>query len=168
MQRVEHRVRAADKRDLEAINDIYNVYVTESHVTFDATPLTMDQRLAWFREHADPRHVVLVAVVDDAIAGYATSGRHRPRVGYETTVETSAYVAPAHVGRGVGTSLYTALFEALAGKDLHRALAGIAQPNEASVALHRRFGFRRVAQFTEQGRKFGRYWDVDWYERALD
>jgi phosphinothricin acetyltransferase len=50
---------------------------------------------------------------------------------------------------------------------VHRALAGIAQPNEASVALHRRFGFHLVAHFSEQGRKFDRYWDVDWYERAL-
>jgi phosphinothricin acetyltransferase len=44
---------------------------------------------------------------------------------------------------------------------------GSAQPNEASVTLHRRFGFEFVAHFSEQGRKLGRYWDVGWYERAI-
>ena len=68
---------------------------------------------------------------------------------------------------GVGSSLYAELFDALRDQDLHRAIAGIALPNPASVALHGRFGFTQVARFTEQGRKFGRYWDVAWFERAL-
>jgi len=67
----------------------------------------------------------------------------------------------------VGTRLYAALFESLREQDIHRAFAGIALPNPASVALHERFGFKRVALFTEQGRKFDRYWDVAWYEKAL-
>jgi phosphinothricin acetyltransferase len=64
--------------------------------------------------------------------------------------------------------VYKALFDALDGEDVHRALAGISQPNASSAVLHRRFGFRLVAHFSEQGRKFGQYWDVDWYERALE
>ena len=67
----------------------------------------------------------------------------------------------------MGTQLYKSLFAALLGEDIHRAYAGIALPNPASVALHERFGFKKVAHFTEQGRKFGRYWDVAWYEKAL-
>jgi phosphinothricin acetyltransferase len=50
---------------------------------------------------------------------------------------------------------------------VHRAYAGIALPNPASVALHERFGFKKVAHFSEQGRKFGRYWDVAWFEKSL-
>jgi phosphinothricin acetyltransferase len=76
-------------------------------------------------------------------------------------------VDPTCTGRGAGASLYGALFEASRDEDLDRALAGIALPNPASVALHRRFAFTQVALFTEQGRKFGRYWDVAWFERAL-
>jgi len=71
------------------------------------------------------------------------------------------------VGKGAGSKLYAELFRALEAEDLHRAYAGIALPNPASIALHERFGFKRVAHFTEQGRKFGRYWDVDWYEKPL-
>ena len=71
------------------------------------------------------------------------------------------------MGRGAGSRLYEGLFKALAGEDVHRAYAGIALPNPASVGLHERFGFKRVAHFTEQGRKFGQFWDVVWYEHPL-
>jgi phosphinothricin acetyltransferase len=152
---------------LAPINDIYNHYVRTSHCTFDLDPTAMEARRRWFDEHADPRHRIFVATVDGGVVGFASSGRHRPRRAYETSVETSVYLAPAWVGRGIGASLYSALLDALEGEDVHRALAGITQPNEASIALHRRFGFYRVARFSEQGRKFGRYWDVDWYERPI-
>jgi phosphinothricin acetyltransferase len=77
------------------------------------------------------------------------------------------YCAPDAVGRGIGTRLYTAVFEALSGEDLHRAYAGIALPNAASVGMHQRFGFRHVGTYEEAGRKFDRYWDVAWYQKAL-
>jgi phosphinothricin acetyltransferase len=160
-------VRAAEPRDARALNDIYNHYVRSSHVTFDIEPASLDRRLDWLRERSGGRHRVLVAQDARQVLGYASSGPHRARPGYATTVETSVYVDPARIGQGVGASLYGALFEALREEDLHRALAGIAFPNPASVALHQRFGFARIGQFTEQGRKFGRYWDVAWFERAL-
>ena len=152
---------------MPALNDIYNHYVRTSHVTFEIEPVSLDRRQDWLHERSGGRHQVLVAQGATRVLGFASSGPHRARPGYATTVETSVYVDPACMGRGVGASLYGALFEALREEDLHRALAGIALPNPASVALHGRFGFRQVALFTEQGRKFGRYWDVAWFERAL-
>ena len=167
--RVETRthIRTVAPDDLEAVNDIYNHYVRTSHATFDLEPMTAEHRRAWLDEHDPHRHPVLVATRDERIVGYASAGRFRARPGYDTTVETSVYVDPAASATGVGTSLYAALFDALAGKDLHRAVAGIALPNDASIALHLRTGFRQVAHFTEQGWKFERYWDVAWFERPL-
>ncbi len=161
-------VRPATEKDLGAINDIYNHYVRETHVTFDHKPMTMQARGEWFTHYAEAgRHRLMVALDGDQVAGYASSGRFRTKPGYLTSVETSVYVAPDAIGKGVGTRLYTELFKSLEGEDLHRAYAGIALPNPASIALHEKFGFKRVALFTEQGRKFGRYWDVAWFEKAL-
>ena len=161
-------VRPATEDDLEAINDLYNHYVSETHITFDDEPMSMQERREWFSHYAtEGRHRLLVAADDGKVIGYASSSRFRPKPGYLTSVETSIYVAPDAVGKGVGSKLYGALFDALEGQDLHRAYAGIALPNPASVALHERFGFKRVAHYSEQGRKFGRYWDVDWFERPL-
>ena len=161
-------VRAGREEDLEAINDLYNHYVAETHVTFDDEPVTMEARREWFGHYANSgRHRLLVAVDGDEVVGFASSSRFRPKPGYLTSVETSIYLAPEATGKGAGSKLYAELFHSLEGEDLHRAYAGIALPNPASIALHEKFGFKRVALFTEQGRKFGRYWDVAWYEKPL-
>ncbi|MFJ3532265.1 MULTISPECIES: N-acetyltransferase family protein [unclassified Streptomyces] len=181
----EAQVRPGVEGDLEALTDIYNHYVRETALTFDTAPFTPGQRLPWLRSYpVDGPHRLLVAQdvrnVDapgadgpdtggpaPRVLGYATSSAFRPKAAYSTSVEVSVYCAPGAAGRGIGTLLYTALFDALAGEDLHRAYAGITQPNEASVRLHDRFGFRHLGTYAEVGRKFGRYWDVAWYEKHL-
>jgi len=161
-------VRPAGEEDLEAINDIYNHYVAKSHFTFDVESVDMDFRREWFGHYGvDGRYRLFVALDEDQVIGYASSSRFRPKPGYETSVETSVYVAPDAIGKGTGSRLYETLFRSLEGEDLHRAYAGIALPNPPSIALHERFGFKRVAHYTEQGRKFGRYWDVAWFEKPL-
>jgi phosphinothricin acetyltransferase len=161
-------VRPATEDDLGAINDIYNHYVVGTHITFDDEPMTMEARREWFGHYATTgRHRLLVAAERETVIGFASSSRFRPKPGYLTSVETSIYLAVGATGRGAGGKLYTELFEAIAGEDLHRAYAGIALPNQASAALHEKLGFKRVALFSEQGRKFGRYWDVAWFEKPL-
>ncbi|MEA2643553.1 MAG: phosphinothricin acetyltransferase [Chloroflexota bacterium] len=168
MRQAKLTIRAASAGDLGAINDIYNHYVLQAHYTFDVEPLTTEARREWFAHYnTTGRHRLLVAVSEVAVVGFASSSRFRPKPAYETSVETSIYLAPEMAGRGAGARLYEHLFKLLEGEDVHRAYAGISLPNPASIALHERFGFRQVAHFTEQGRKFGRYWDVAWYEKPL-
>ncbi|WP_406451136.1 GNAT family N-acetyltransferase [Streptomyces sp. NBC_00876] len=174
----EAQVRAGAESDLEALTDIYNHYVRETALTFDTTPFTPRERLPWLHSHPeDGPHRLLVAqdvrhadapdATGPRILGYATSSAFRPKAAYSTSVEVSVYCSPDATGRGIGALLYTALFDALAGEDLHRAYAGITQPNPASVRLHERFGFHRIGTYEEVGRKFDRYWDVAWYEKHL-
>lgn len=99
------------------------------------------------------------------VAGYAGTTRFRAKPAYSETVETTIYCAPEATGRGLGIRLYTALFEALAQERVHCIVAGYVPPNPGSEKLHARMGFRPVGTFTEQGYKFGRYWDVVWLER---
>ncbi|MET7907120.1 N-acetyltransferase family protein [Streptomyces avermitilis] len=169
-ERTEVQVRPGVEADLKALTDLYNHYVRETPITFDTAAFTPEERRPWLLSHPeDGPHRLMVATGADSqeILGYATSSPFRAKPAYTTFVEVTVYVAPDAGGRGVGTLLYGALFEALAGEDLHRAYAGIAQPNEASTRLHERFGFRHVGTYREVGRKFGRYWDVAWYEREL-
>jgi phosphinothricin acetyltransferase len=160
-------VRPATVADAAGINAVYNHYIRETPITFDLAPWELAQRQAWLHEHAGGRHQVFVAVERDVVVGFASSGPWRPKAAYERCVETSIYVAPEHVGRGLGNALYAELFAALEGHDVHRVLAGVTMPNDASVAIHERFGFARAGYFTEQGYKFDRYWDVAWFERPM-
>jgi phosphinothricin acetyltransferase len=161
-------IRPATEGDALALADIYNHYILNSHATFDLEAHTAEQRREWLSHYSPTgRHRALVAVEAETVVGFATSSPWRPRPAYATSIETSVYLAPDVTGRGIGNALYTALFEALAGEDIHRVYAGIALPNDPSVALHERFGFHRAGLFTEQGHKFGRWVDVAWYERPF-
>ncbi|MDT0395367.1 MULTISPECIES: N-acetyltransferase family protein [Streptomyces] len=166
----EVQVRPGVEDDLTALTDLYNHYVRETAITFDTAPFTPQERLPWLLSHpVDGPYRLMVATDTGSrrILGYATSSPFRPKPAYATSVETTVYVAPDAGGRGIGTLLYKALFEALAGEGLHRACAGVTQPNDASTRLHERFGFRYVGTYREVGRKFDRWWDVAWYEKEL-
>jgi len=161
-------VRGAESGDLPSLTDLYNHYVRISPATFDLEPASLESRRQWMSRFADTGpHRLLVAIDRGTIAGYATSGRLREKPGYLPSVETTVYVHPDHYARGIGTRLYQALFTCLEGEDVHRAYAAIVVPNAASIALHARFGFVSIGMFREVGRKFDRYWDVEWFERPL-
>jgi phosphinothricin acetyltransferase len=161
-------LRAGAPGDLPELTEIYNHYVRTSPATFDLEPFAAEQRREWF-SHYGPggRHRLVVATEGERVLGYATSGGWRVKPGYDATVETTVYVRPEATGRGVGRALYGRLFAELAAEDVWRAVAGIVPPNDASVALHRAFGFREIGRFTEVGRKFGRRWDVVWFEKPM-
>jgi len=160
-------IRPAKRADLARITEIYNYYVLNTPVTFDIESYATERREAWFVQFGQTgRYRLLVAEQDGVLTGYAGSTRFRPKAAYDTTVETTVYCAPEAVGKGIGTRLYDELFKVLRGEDIHRFLAVYALPNAATDALHRRFGFKVVGVFSENGRKFGKYWDVCWADKG--
>ena len=161
-------IRRVEQDDLPALLAIYNHYVVHTPVTFDVEPRTLAQRLGWLDTFASTgRYQCFVAARDGQAIGWACSGKFKEKTAYETSVETSIYLAPGEQGKGLGRRLYQTLFDALTKEDLHRAFGGITQPNEASVSLHLAMGFSLVGTYREVGRKFGRFWDVAWYGRLL-
>lgn len=153
---------------MPALLAIYNHYTVHTHVTFDLAPRSLEQRLSWFSIFAsEGRHQCFVAMRAGVPIGWACSGPFREKAAYATSVETSVYLAPAAVGQGIGAQLYTALFAHLAAADIHRVYGVIAQPNAPSVRLHERMGFSHAGTWREVGRKFGRFWDVAVYEKAI-
>jgi phosphinothricin acetyltransferase len=161
-------VRYAVESDLPALTEIYNHYVVNTPATFDLEPFTVESRRAWFSHYrTSGRHRLVVAERDDHVVGYASSSQFRVKPAYDTSVEVTVYLHPEATGGGIGSVLYRRLFDELGTEDIHRAYAGIAMPNDASLALHRKFGFVEMGTMTEVGRKFGKWWDVLWMERSL-
>ena len=161
-------IRPVTAADHAPVTAIYNHYIVTTPATFDIEPFLVEERKEWFAQfRSDGPYRMLVAEEAGEVVGATWSSQFRPKRAYDTTVETSIYLAAGATGQGLGTQLYEALFAALAGESLHRAIAAITQPNEASTALHHRFGYRQVALLSEVGLKFGRYHDVAWLEKSL-
>lgn len=155
--------------DINALVALYNDYIVKTPITFDLVPYTVAQRRdGWLSHYAlSGRYRLFVADCEGIAVGYASSSRFASKAAYDTSIETSIYVHPDFVGKGIGRRLYTALFQALVGQDVNRAYAGITLPNEVSIALHRKFGFEQAGVFRAVGRKFDQFWDVAWFEKAL-
>jgi phosphinothricin acetyltransferase len=147
---------------------ILNYAIANSDATFSSEPVTVAERRVWFERFATSGpYRLLVARRGDQILGYAASQPYRENPGFRETVEVSIALHVSSRGQGVGTALYRSLFECLGGEPVHVALAGIVLPNDASVALHRKFGFTDVGTFHEYGIKNGRYLSSLWMERLL-
>lgn len=162
-------IRPATDDDLPRLTEIYNYYIEHTAITFDMEPYTVERRRdEWFSKFAATgRHRLLVAADESGVIGYAGTMQFRTKAAYAPTVETTIYCAPEATGRGVGAMLYAALFDALRDEDIHMMVAGITLPNDASVKLHERLGFSLIGVFHDVGRKFGKYWDVGWYEKQM-
>ncbi len=158
-------VRLATLSDAAAIADIYNVEVTTSVATFDLVPRTLDDQIEWLRARSGA-HPCVVAVDDaDEVAGWACLSPYRPRAAYATSVEDSIYVHRDRQGRGVGDLLLGELVQLSDEHGFHSIFARIAGENPASIAVHRKHGFRTIGVEREVGRKFGRWLDVTVMQR---
>jgi phosphinothricin acetyltransferase len=162
------QIRPATAEDCADLLELRNHYVTSSFAVFDEEPLAAETVAHWisFFSLSGP-HRLLVASDGSRIQGFASSQRYRDHPAFRRTVETSIYTAPGESGIGVGTALYTALFSAIGAQDLHRAVVGIALPNESSVKFHKKFGFTEVGVFNEYAVKGGQYISSIWLQRQF-
>jgi L-amino acid N-acyltransferase YncA len=160
-------VRAATEADAPALANIYNHYVAQTVITFEEDPISaadMVQRMDETRSASLPW---LIAQELDRVVGYACAAKWRERSAYRFSAEITAYLAPGERRRGIGSKLYAELFPLLQTRGIHAVMAGIALPNEASIALHEKFGMRKVAHFHEVGSKLGRWVDVGYWQRTF-
>ena len=161
------RIRDATPADFERINEIYNWTIVANHVSFDTEPWTVETRSRWWRSR-DPELSFLVSEREGELTGLSYSSRYRPKPAYRSTVETTIVLDQRHLGRGLGSQLLSALLERSRTDGFHMAVAIIALPNDASIALHEKLGFRSVGVIHDAGFKDGRFWDTELFERPLE
>ena len=159
-------IREATPRDARAIVEIYNEYIERGVETFETEPLSEEEMRARVVAIAAD-YPYLVYEEGGEVIGYCYAHAWKERAAYRYTLETTVYLAPRHRGRGIGRALMERLIEACRDEGYHALVACITVPNEASIALHERLGFRRVSLFREVGRKFDRWLDVADYELIL-
>jgi L-amino acid N-acyltransferase YncA len=159
-------IRPATSDDAEACRAIYAPFVTDNWVSFElAVPSSaeMETRIAAYCAS----HDWLIAESNGHVAGYAYGAPHRTREAYAPSCDVAVYVHSDFARQGAGRALYAALLPALKAKGYHAAFAGIALPNESSIALHEACGFELIGIYKEVGWKMGGWRDVGWWQRLL-
>jgi L-amino acid N-acyltransferase YncA len=159
-------IRPVTPDDAQALADIYNPYVRDTTITFEEEPVTAGDMAARI-SLVTKAHPWLVWEEGGHVLGYAYASVWRARAAYRHSTETAIYLAGDQQGRGIGTALYRALLAELRARGFHLVLGGLALPNEASVRLHERLGFKKAGHMREAGRKFDRWIDVGFWELLL-
>ena len=160
-------IRPATIADAEAIVHIYNQYILNTIVTFEEQAVSANDMAERINENAAAGLPWLVAEIDGKVVGYAYASKWADRCAYRFSVESTVYLDPTATGQGHGTKLYEALFVILRSHSMHVVIGGIALPNPASVALHEKLGFQKVAHFKEVGFKFNQWVDVGYWQASL-
>jgi arsenate reductase (thioredoxin) len=159
-------IRKATTADAAACVTIYRPFVEATAVSFETTVPTVEE-FASRIENSLSAWTWLIAESDGRCIGYAYGHSHRARAAYRWSVEVTIYIEPGHRRQGLGRRLYQRLFDDLTNLGYCNVYAGVTQPNEASMALHRGVGFEYIGTFRAVGRKFDRWHDVAWFQRKL-
>jgi phosphinothricin acetyltransferase len=160
-------IRLAKKEDCEAIDAIYNYYVKHSTCTYQLEVESLAERLEWFERHGS-RHPIFVCEKDTVIVGWGSLSPFSPRAAWNYTVESSVYVKQDSHRCGIGAALMTKLIASARERGHHTILASIDGEQQASIELHRKFGFKTVAKIPEVGHKFDRWLDVVYMQLMLE
>ncbi|MEQ1518201.1 MAG: arsinothricin resistance N-acetyltransferase ArsN1 family B [Usitatibacteraceae bacterium] len=163
-------IRPVTPADADAIVRIYNHYVAKTPITFETEAVSAAEMAGRIDEVHAANLPWLVIENDGQVQGFAYAGRWKGRCAYRFSVETTVYLDAAVTTKGLGTELYKALLAALRTNEklaIHAVIGGVALPNAASVGLHEKLGFEKVAQFKEVGFKFDRWIDVGYWELML-
>jgi phosphinothricin acetyltransferase len=159
-------IRPVTVNDAAAICGIYNHYIKTTAITFEEIPVSINEMEGRIKTVL-AKYPWLVWEEEGEILGYAYSNKWRDRSAYRYSAEDSIYIKHGAQGKGIGKSLLTALLEEARRTDIHVLVAGITQPNEQSVGLHEKFGFKKIAEFVEIGYKMNRWLNVGYWQLIL-
>ncbi|NNC50907.1 MAG: N-acetyltransferase [Flaviramulus sp.] len=159
-------IRPLQNTDTQKLLDIYNYYVINSIATFDDEELSSEMFLEKITD-INNNYPFIVFEDENEILGYAYGSKFRPKPAYNKTVESTVYVKHGQHGKQIGSSLYKELLRLLKKEDFHIVLGVLTLPNEVSVKLHEKFGFKQVADLKQVGFKFGKWLDVGFWQLNL-
>ncbi|MCL1090287.1 N-acetyltransferase family protein [Shewanella profunda] len=161
-------IRQVKKEDAYNIAKIYNYYIENTSVTFELKPVSTPEMEQRIEDACNSELPWLVAENNGHIIGYCYASKWKGRCAYRYSVEVTVYLDFSITSQGWGTMLYEQLLTQLKSLQVHAVIGGIALPNEASVALHEKFGMKKVAHFKEVGRKFENWVDVGYWQCILN
>ena len=159
-------IREANLEDAGVIAGIYNHYIEHTVITFDTETIsaeTMHHKMVTLQE----KYPVLVITLGSDIAGFAYGSSWKTKTAYKHCAETTVYIHPDFQGKGLGIRLYNALLSSLPLFDIVNAIACITIPNQASIQLHEKLGFKKIGRFDKVGYKQEEWIDVEYWQKQV-
>ncbi|MBG6107614.1 GNAT family N-acetyltransferase [Frigoribacterium sp. CG_9.8] len=165
----EYSIRDARLEDMPDIREIYNHYVANSTVTFDEVAQSLRETRAKFQHLKKLGMPYLVAEsAGQQILGYAYVYPWKEKAAYRFTVENSIYLRAASTGKGLGTVLMGELILRSKQAGLKEIIAVIADRGaDASIKMHRDFGFKEIGRMGKVGFKFDRWLGTVLMQKSL-
>ena len=150
------------------ICNIYNYYIVNTAATFETAPISEIGMQKRIEEILNTGYEFYVGEVNGKIIGYYYTHRWKERYAYATTVEESIYLDKNEIGKGYGTQLFEHLLHHIDKSKTHVLIGGICIPNEGSVRLHEKFGFKQISHMKEIGWKFDQWRDVGHWQLIFE
>jgi L-amino acid N-acyltransferase YncA len=164
-------VRPCFQQDLQLVQLIYAHHVLTGTGTFEVTPPSLEEMTERWTKIVDRGWPFMVASPPEDVSrvlAFSYAVQYRDRAAYEKTFEVSVYTAHTSVRRGAGSVALAEVLTSLRADGVREALAFIGDSyNAASIALHRKLGFRHVGTLKDTGEKFGKLLDVVVMQRTL-
>jgi phosphinothricin acetyltransferase len=159
-------IRPVNTADALAVSGIYNYYVANTVVSFEEERVSAAEMENRIRK-VTAKFPWFVWEEDGTVLGYTYVNTWKERIAYRYSVEDSLYVQNGRAGQGIGGKLFAHLLETVKQTDIHAVVGGITLPNERSIAIHEKFGFKKIAQFNEIGFKMNKWLDVGYWELVI-
>lgn len=160
-------IRKIAPLDALSICNIYNYYILNTAISFETEAVSEDEILRRIDEITTNCFPYYVYEVEGKVLGYCYLSPWKGRCAYRTTAEISIYIDKDYTHQGIGIQLMKQLLDNVDNNRFHTIIAGIALPNQGSVALHEKFGFTKISHFHEIGYKFGEWQDVGHWQLIL-
>ena len=161
-------IRKATLDDASTLCSIYNYYIENTAATFETVPISEIEMRKRIEEVYNTGYVFYVGEINCKIIGYYYTHRWKDRCAYVTTAEESIYLDKNEIGKGYGTQLFKHLLFHIDKSKAHVLIAEICIPNENSIRLHEKFGFKQISHMKEIGRKFDQWRDVGHWQLIFD
>ncbi|WP_250277447.1 GNAT family N-acetyltransferase [[Clostridium] colinum] len=160
-------IQKADEKHLKEINEITNYFIINTNFNFNFEPKTLEDTKKWYNEHIENNLPIIVCLIGQKVVGWASLSKFRDYRGYDKTVEVSLYVKNEYKKMGIGSLLLEKIEYEARERGFHSIVSAITGGNEASINLHKKFGYDIKGIFEQIGYKNNTFLDVIFLYKIL-
>lgn len=154
----------ASEEDYPQIRNILNYYIAYTNVNFETKVMSLEAINNMLSQITYP---FIVAKEGSKVLGYAYLSRYNSKRGYDITADLTIYLDHAFKGKGIGTLLFNELLNRAEKSEIENIVSLIEVKNEASILLHEKMGFEKVANLNNVGFKNGKYLNLCYYMKRI-